>query len=70
MWDVRIRRDERGWYAEFRIPFSTIRSPERLTSRYHAGRFRSCPGIGGVLCRCALMTNGWPITMQTCVGSQ
>jgi hypothetical protein len=25
VWDVRTRRDERGWYAEFRIPFSTLR---------------------------------------------
>ena len=25
VWDVRVRRDERGWYAEFRIPFSTLR---------------------------------------------
>lgn len=24
-WDVRVRRDARGWYAEFRIPFSTLR---------------------------------------------
>ncbi|MGH7517681.1 MAG: DUF5916 domain-containing protein [Gemmatimonadales bacterium] len=25
VWDVRTRRDDRGWYAEFRIPFSTLR---------------------------------------------
>ncbi|HET8623592.1 MAG TPA: DUF5916 domain-containing protein [Gemmatimonadales bacterium] len=25
VWDVRARRDEAGWYAEFRIPFSTLR---------------------------------------------
>jgi len=25
VWDVRTRRDERGWYAEFRIPFTTLR---------------------------------------------
>ena len=25
VWDVRTHRDERGWYAEFRIPFSTLR---------------------------------------------
>jgi hypothetical protein len=24
-WDVATSRDERGWYAEFRIPFSTLR---------------------------------------------
>lgn len=24
-WDVATTRDERGWYAEFRIPFSTLR---------------------------------------------
>jgi hypothetical protein len=25
VWDVRTRRDGHGWYAEFRIPFSTLR---------------------------------------------
>jgi hypothetical protein len=24
-WDVRVRRDRTGWFAEFRIPFSTLR---------------------------------------------
>ncbi len=26
-WDVAVSRDEQGWYAEFRIPFSTLRYP-------------------------------------------
>ncbi len=26
-WDVATSRDDRGWYAEFRIPFSTLRYP-------------------------------------------
>ncbi len=25
VWDVRVTRDEKGWYAEFVIPFSTLK---------------------------------------------
>lgn len=25
VWDVRVRRDQNGWYAEFAIPFSTLK---------------------------------------------
>lgn len=28
-WDVRVRRDDTGWFAEFRIPFSTLRFQPR-----------------------------------------
>ena len=27
-WTVATSRDDRGWYAEFRIPFSTLRYAE------------------------------------------
>jgi len=29
IWDVGVSQDEKGWYAEFRIPFSQIRFPEK-----------------------------------------
>jgi len=29
VWDVGVSRDEEGWYAEFRIPFSQIRFPDK-----------------------------------------
>lgn len=39
-WDVATSRDERGWYAEFRIPFSTLRygSGEEQTWGFNVAR--------------------------------
>jgi len=40
IWDVEVTQDEQGWTAEFRIPFSQIRFPEREshTWGFQAGR--------------------------------
>lgn len=42
VWDVEVSKDKEGWTAEFRIPFSQIRFPEKPT---HTWGFQVCREI-------------------------
>ncbi|MCU0256525.1 MAG: carbohydrate binding family 9 domain-containing protein [Vicinamibacterales bacterium] len=60
VWDVATRRTERGWQAEFRIPFSQLRFPRQHDGRMGFAVMREIARLNEV--------NTWPLVAQSRMG--
>ena len=57
VWDVATRIDEKGWVAEFRVPFSQLRFAARDVNAFGFGVFRDVARLN--------QRDGWPLFIKS-----
>ena len=57
VWDVGVRVDEKGWVAEFRVPFSQLRFTERDVNTFGFGVWRDIARLN--------QRDSWPVYQRT-----